>query len=74
MLKHIKDIRSPIAVAQQKFAARKASGDSSTSKPKPTISSALIPPRYKCIRMPLAQSLRILRSPTQQVAVLRLDP
>ena len=35
MLKHIKDIRSPIAVAQQKQAARKASGDSSSSKPKP---------------------------------------
>ncbi|KAI0060984.1 hypothetical protein BV25DRAFT_1806460 [Artomyces pyxidatus] len=36
MLKHIKDIRSPIAVAQQKQAARKASGDSATSaKPKP---------------------------------------
>ncbi|KAI0320883.1 hypothetical protein OF83DRAFT_1052246 [Amylostereum chailletii] len=29
MLKHIKDIRSPIAVAQQKQAARKASADSS---------------------------------------------
>ena len=36
MLKHIKDIRSPIAVAQQKQAARKASGDSSSSKPKPS--------------------------------------
>ncbi|KAI0041049.1 hypothetical protein FA95DRAFT_1501961 [Auriscalpium vulgare] len=38
MLKHIKDIRSPIAVAQQKQAARKASGDSGVSantKPKP---------------------------------------
>ncbi|KAH9924732.1 uncharacterized protein B0H18DRAFT_934089 [Fomitopsis serialis] len=33
MLKHIKDIRSPIAVAQQKQAARKASGDSSKSPP-----------------------------------------
>ncbi|KZT65738.1 hypothetical protein DAEQUDRAFT_676212 [Daedalea quercina L-15889] len=33
MLKHIKDIRSPIAVAQQKQAARKATGDSSKSPP-----------------------------------------
>ncbi|TFY63007.1 hypothetical protein EVJ58_g3494 [Rhodofomes roseus] len=33
MLKHIKDIRSPIAVAQQKQAARKASGESSKSPP-----------------------------------------
>ena len=33
MLKHIKDIRSPIAVAQQKQAARKASGDSTKSPP-----------------------------------------
>ncbi|EMD38948.1 hypothetical protein CERSUDRAFT_112661 [Gelatoporia subvermispora B] len=31
MLKHIKDIRSPIAVAQQKQAARKAGGDASKS-------------------------------------------
>ena len=35
MLKHIKDIRSPIALARQKQAARKALGDSSSSKPKP---------------------------------------
>jgi protein STE50 len=35
MLKHIKDIRSPIAVAQQKQTARKAFGDSSSSEPKP---------------------------------------
>ena len=34
MLKHIEDIRSPITVAQQKQAARKAFGDSSSSKPK----------------------------------------
>jgi len=42
MLKHIKDIPSPIAVAQQKHAARKASasGDSSTPKPEPTVSHA----------------------------------
>jgi bZIP factor len=34
MLKHIKDIRSPIAVAQQKHAARKASsGDGHSSSP-----------------------------------------
>ena len=45
MLKHIKDIRSPIAVAQQKQAARKASGDSSSSKPKPTVSHARTPSR-----------------------------
>lgn len=36
MLKHIKDIRSPIAVAQQKHAARKASESTSPStKPSP---------------------------------------
>ena len=35
MVKHIKDIRSPIAVAQQRQAERKALGDSSSSKPKP---------------------------------------
>ena len=45
MLKHIKDIRSPIAVAQQKQAARKASGDSSSSKPKPATSHARTPSR-----------------------------
>ena len=44
MLKHIKDIRSPIAVAQQKQAARKALGDSSSSKPKPAF-QARTPPR-----------------------------
>ena len=33
MLKHIKDIRSPIAIAQQKQAVPKASGDSSSFKP-----------------------------------------
>lgn len=45
MLKHIKDIRSPIAVAQQKQAARKASGDSSSSKPKSASSHARTPSR-----------------------------
>lgn len=35
MLKHIKDIRSPIAVAQQKQAARKASSESSSVKSPP---------------------------------------
>jgi protein STE50 len=45
MLKHIKDIRSPIAVAQQKQAARKASGDSPSSKPKPGVSHARTPSR-----------------------------
>jgi hypothetical protein len=45
MLKHIKDIRSPIAVAQQKQAARKASGDSSSSKPKSATSHARTPSR-----------------------------
>ncbi|KAI0788857.1 hypothetical protein C8Q75DRAFT_192738 [Abortiporus biennis] len=33
MLKHIKDIRSPIAVAQQKQAARKANSESSVKSP-----------------------------------------
>ncbi|KAI0255852.1 hypothetical protein BJV78DRAFT_1119026 [Lactifluus subvellereus] len=45
MLKHIKDIRSPIAVAQQKQAARKASGDTSSSKPRPGTSHARTPSR-----------------------------
>jgi protein STE50 len=45
MLKHIKDIRSPIVVAQQKQAARKASGDSSSSKPKSGASHARTPSR-----------------------------
>ena len=36
MLKHIKDIRSPIVVAAQKHAARKASESSSPSKPATT--------------------------------------
>lgn len=39
MLKHIKDIRSPIAVAQQKQAARKASSETSSVK-SPPLSSA----------------------------------
>ena len=45
MLQHIKHIRSPIVVAQQKQAARKASGDSSSSKPEPTVSHARTHPR-----------------------------
>jgi hypothetical protein len=45
MLKHIKDIRSPIAVAQQKQAARKASGDPSSSKLKPATSHTRTPSR-----------------------------
>jgi protein STE50 len=45
MLKHIKDIRSPIAVAQQKQAARKASGDTSSSKSKSGASHARTPSR-----------------------------
>ncbi|KAI0305899.1 hypothetical protein B0F90DRAFT_1808478 [Multifurca ochricompacta] len=45
MLKHIKDIRSPIAVAQQKQAARKASGEPSSSRSKPGTSHARTPSR-----------------------------
>lgn len=41
MLKHIKDIRSPIAVAQQKQAARRASESSSVKSPPLTGASAL---------------------------------
>ncbi|KAI0923863.1 hypothetical protein AcW1_006700 [Taiwanofungus camphoratus] len=41
MLKHIKDIRSPIAVAQQKQAARKASSEISSAK-SPPLSSAQV--------------------------------
>ncbi|KZV71585.1 hypothetical protein PENSPDRAFT_650595 [Peniophora sp. CONT] len=40
MLKHIKDIRSPIAVAQQKQAARKASNASSTNANSSTSSTS----------------------------------
>lgn len=40
MLKHIKDIRSPIAVAQQKQAARKASTSETSSARSPPLSSA----------------------------------
>ena len=47
MVKHINDIRSPIAVAQQKQAARKAPSDSSSSKPKlqvhPDASANVVP-------------------------------
>ena len=39
MLKHIKDIRSPIAVAQQKQAARKASNASSVANPNASTTS-----------------------------------
>ena len=46
MLKHIKDIRSPIALARQKQAARKALGDSSSSKSKPARSPSR-PPRLQ---------------------------
>ncbi|KAH9935908.1 uncharacterized protein BXZ73DRAFT_45294 [Epithele typhae] len=44
MLKHIKDIRSPIAVAQQKQAARKASAttDGGSAKSTPTPSHGLV--------------------------------
>ncbi|KAL6306280.1 hypothetical protein BKA93DRAFT_729720 [Sparassis latifolia] len=41
MLKHIKDIRSPIAVAQQKQAARKASSETSSAKSPPLSSASL---------------------------------
>lgn len=41
MLKHIKDIRSPIAVAQQKQAARKASSETSSARSPPLSSSQL---------------------------------
>jgi hypothetical protein len=51
MLKHIKDIRSPIAVAQQKQAARKASSDSSSSKSKPGASHARTPSRPPRLQM-----------------------
>ncbi|KAH9166320.1 hypothetical protein EDB89DRAFT_2004309 [Lactarius sanguifluus] len=51
MLKHIKDIRSPIAVAQQKQAARKASSDSSSSKSKPGPSHARTPSRPPRLQM-----------------------
>jgi protein STE50 len=51
MLKHIKDIRSPIAVAQQKQAARKASGDSTSSKPKPGSSHTRTPSRPPRLQM-----------------------
>lgn len=54
MLKHIKDIRSPIAVAQQKHAQRKASGatessSSQSSKPSTTGQgkSATRPPKLE---------------------------
>lgn len=49
MLKHIKDIRSPIAVAQQKQAARKASGDLNGSKKTPTNHSRTLsrPPKLQ---------------------------
>lgn len=40
MLKHIKDIRSPIAVAQQKQAARKASSETSSARSPPLSSAA----------------------------------
>ncbi|GJE91066.1 hypothetical protein PsYK624_072140 [Phanerochaete sordida] len=40
MLKHIKDIRSPIAVAQQKQAARKASSETSSVKSPPLTSAS----------------------------------
>lgn len=42
MLKHIKDIRSPIAVAQQKQAARKAS-ESSSAKTTPALQAQGLP-------------------------------
>lgn len=51
MLKHIKDIRSPIAVAQQKQAARKASTDSSSSKSKPGASHTRTPSRPPRLQM-----------------------
>jgi protein STE50 len=41
MLKHIKDIRSPIAVAQQKQAARKASSETSSAKSPPSSGASL---------------------------------
>lgn len=40
MLKHIKDIRSPIAVAQQKQAARKASSETSSARSPPLSGAA----------------------------------
>ncbi|KAH9975926.1 hypothetical protein BGW80DRAFT_1295364 [Lactifluus volemus] len=51
MLKHIKDIRSPIAVAQQKQAARKAYSDSTSSKPKSGSSHTRQPSRPPRLQM-----------------------
>jgi hypothetical protein len=57
MLKHIKDIRSPIAVAQQKQAARKASSDTSSSKSKSGSSHARTPSRPPRLQMHLETSV-----------------
>lgn len=57
MLKHIKDIRSPIAVAQQKQAARKASSDTSSSKSKSGPSHARTPSRPPRLQMHLETSV-----------------
>jgi hypothetical protein len=57
MLKHIKDIRSPIAVAQQKQAARKASSDTSSSKSKSGSSHNRTPSRPPRLQMHLETSV-----------------
>ena len=60
MLKHIKDIRSPIAVAQQKQAARKASSDSPSSKSKPGASHARTPSRPPRLQMHVETSAGVV--------------
>ncbi|KAI0704325.1 hypothetical protein BC835DRAFT_1262074 [Cytidiella melzeri] len=60
MLKHIKDIRSPIAVAQQKQAARKASSETSSVKSPPsTSSSASSQPTSQPHQRPLPPKLQV---------------
>ncbi|KAF8269839.1 hypothetical protein EI94DRAFT_1724431 [Lactarius quietus] len=63
MLKHIKDIRSPIAVAQQKQAARKASSDSSSSKSKPGAPHARTPSRPPRLQMHVETSAGVVPPP-----------
>lgn len=60
MLKHIKDIRSPIAVAQQKQAARKASSDTSSSKSKSGSSHTRTPSRPPRLQMHLETSVNVV--------------
>lgn len=76
MLKHIKDIRSPIAVAQQKHAARKASSIMTTDSSMTTATHghSKTPSTSKTIHRPPRLEVQDLSTPTPMASSLSPQP